>query len=156
MGGDDLSLTRCGTHVQGTLGKHTILGIFGGWADGRGVYWPRKRSCWIAIALENFAARPSPSLCEIRKASSLSQSLSLSEKKGTPSPRSRQRSRPRFSDLSFHQQPCLQQQTKLAYKCRRNTSELKTECVRCRTGDLFAYTLFIIHQCFCSAKNRSG
>jgi hypothetical protein len=61
----------CGQGVQETLGN-TNLGFFGGWADGWGVYWPRKRSSWIANALENFAARPSPSLCEIRKAASIS------------------------------------------------------------------------------------
>jgi hypothetical protein len=46
-------------------GKHTKPGFFEGWADGRGVYWPRKRPSWIANALENFAARPRPSLYEI-------------------------------------------------------------------------------------------
>ena len=91
--------------VQGNPGKHTNLGFFGGWADGRGVYWPRKRSSWIANALENFAARPSPSLCKIRKAASISSFEHESEKKGPPSPRPRQRSRPRLSDRSILQQP---------------------------------------------------
>ncbi len=93
--------------VQGNPGKHTNPGFFWGWADGRGVYWPRKRSSWIANALENFAARPRPSLCEIWNALSISSFEHESEKKGPPSPRPRQRSRPRFSDISFHQQPCI-------------------------------------------------
>ncbi len=86
----------------------------------QGVYWPRKRSSWIANALENFAARPWPSLCEIWKASSLSLSLMLSEKKGTPSQRPRPRFRPRFSDLSFHLQPWLQ-------RIQRNTERRETD-----------------------------
>ncbi len=97
-------LNTCAAKSPGNLGNHTNLAFFGGWAVGRGVYWPRKRSIWIAIALEIFAARPCPSLCEIRKATSISSFEHVSEKKGTPSPRPRQQSRPRFSDPSFLQQ----------------------------------------------------
>ena len=70
----------CGYECMEPL-EHTKQGIFEGWADGRGVYWPRKRWSWIAKALENFAARPSPSLCEIRKAVSISSFEHESEKK---------------------------------------------------------------------------
>jgi hypothetical protein len=58
-------VNTCAAKSPGNPGKHTNLGFFGGWADGRGVYWPGKRSSWIANALENFAARRSPSLCKI-------------------------------------------------------------------------------------------
>ncbi len=102
-GWDDFSAL---TDVEHMCGQHTNLAFFGGWAVGRGVFWPRKRSIWIAIALENFAARPCPSLCDFRKAASISSFEHVSEKKGTPSPRPRQRSRPRFSDPSFLLQPC--------------------------------------------------
>ncbi len=34
----------CSTHVPKISMKHTNLGFLGGWADGRGVYIPRKRS----------------------------------------------------------------------------------------------------------------
>ncbi len=105
-GWDDLSpLTRCSTHVPKESRNHTNLAYFGGWAVGRGVYCPRKQSSWIAIALENFSARPSPSLCEIRKASSISSYEHEIRKKGLPSPRPRLRSRPRLSDRSILQQP---------------------------------------------------
>jgi hypothetical protein len=95
----------CGQESREPWETHKFR-FFGGWAEGRGVYWPRKRSSWIGNALENFAARPSPSLWEIRKAASISSFEHESEKKGPRSLRPRQRSRPRFSDLSFHQQPC--------------------------------------------------
>ncbi len=55
----------CAAKSAWNPGKHTKSGFFEGWADGQGVYWPRKQSSWIANALENFAARPRPSLCEI-------------------------------------------------------------------------------------------
>ncbi len=32
-------LNTCSTKSPGNPGKHTNLGLFGGWADGRGVYW---------------------------------------------------------------------------------------------------------------------
>ncbi len=65
-GWDDLSpLTRCSTHVPKESRNHTILAYLGGWAAGRVVYIPRKRSRWIAIAFGNYSARPSQSLCEI-------------------------------------------------------------------------------------------
>jgi hypothetical protein len=70
-------------------------------------YWPQKRSSWIANAWEIFAARPRPSLCKIRKFSSISRFEHESQKKITSMPRPRPRFRPRFSDLSFHLQPCL-------------------------------------------------
>jgi hypothetical protein len=44
--------TRVFPTLPGNPGKHTNPGFFGGWADGRGVYWPQKRSSWIANALE--------------------------------------------------------------------------------------------------------
>ncbi len=71
-------------------------------------YWPQKRSSWIANAWEIFAARPRPSLCEIRKFSSISRFEHDSQKKVTSMPRPRPWFRPRFSDLSFHLQPCPQ------------------------------------------------
>jgi hypothetical protein len=77
-GWDDLSAL---TDVEHMCGQHTNLAFFGGWAVGRGVYWPPKRLILIAIALENFAARPCPSLCEIRKAASISSFEHVSEKK---------------------------------------------------------------------------
>jgi hypothetical protein len=103
---DDLSpLTRCSSHAPKESRNHTNLAYFGGWAVGRGVYCPRKRSSWIVIALENYSAKPSPSLCKIQKASSISSYEHESEKKRSPSPRPWQRSRPRFSDPLFLQQP---------------------------------------------------
>ncbi len=77
-GWDDLLVF---TDVEHMCGQHTNLAFFGGWAVGQGVYWPQNRSIWIAIALENFAARPCPSLCEIRKAASISSFKHVSEKK---------------------------------------------------------------------------
>ncbi len=70
--------------------------------------------CIGSIAIEqldrerfkNFSARPRPSLCEIRKFSSISRFEHESQKKVSSMPRPRPRFRPRFSDLSFHLQPC--------------------------------------------------
>jgi hypothetical protein len=100
-------LNTCAAKSPGNRGNHTNLAFFEGWAVGRGVYLPRKRSSWIANAWEIFAARPRPSLCEIQKFSSISRFEHESQKKASSMPRPRPRIRPRFSDLSFHQQPWL-------------------------------------------------
>ncbi len=99
-GGMTRQLNMWSTHGPKISTEHTIPEILGGWAVGAG-------SSWIANALENFSARPRPSLCKIWNASSISSFEHESEKKVPPSPRPWPRFRSRFSDLSFHQQPCL-------------------------------------------------
>jgi hypothetical protein len=103
--------------VQGNPGKHTNLGFLGGLADGRGVYWPLKRSSWIANALEKFAARPRPVFAKFEMSRRFRAS-NMNLKKGPPSPRPRQRFRPRFSDLLFHQQPWMDPWVKKATRIR--------------------------------------
>ncbi len=49
-GGGKRGLNTCAAKSPGNRGNHTNLAFLEGWAVGRGVYWPRKRSSWIANA----------------------------------------------------------------------------------------------------------
>jgi hypothetical protein len=75
------------------------------------VYIPRDRSSLSRLFIENCSARSMPSLCEIRKFSSISRFEHESQKKGASMPMPRPRFMPRFIDLSFHQQPCCRPYT---------------------------------------------
>ncbi len=87
-------LNTCAAKSPGNPGNYTNLAFFGGVGS-----WAGRVLASNAIVLDrdrirNFAARPCPSLCKIPKAASISSFEHVSERKGTPSPRSRQRSRP--------------------------------------------------------------